>query len=271
MFFRFADPASVGKSLLDGNKDYLHNQARSERTCETRTSSGISRQLYRRTSASSLCSKIGIGGRTTRKYWVSTRANKTTRRINCDGKSSSKNSDKKDPWDGTKRAQGITSWRILSAKIERRSWNNTEAHFTKTINARANKFWIIQVNFKKWNQITVDCFTFPVNQQCHLTHAIRLDNRKTFLVINFQQLTPEIITKEFIFFSTPGSTGPTRYYRIFSTSYRHRDPLPGHEDLNQRHNSNADICRKAVDHELSTVDIPQNSMVGQQRQQISKL
>ena len=40
--FRFADQASVGKSLLDGNKDHLHNQARSERTCETRTSSGIS-------------------------------------------------------------------------------------------------------------------------------------------------------------------------------------------------------------------------------------
>ena len=47
--------------------------------------------------------------------------------------------------------------------------------------------------------------------------------------------------------------------------------FPGHEDLKQRHNSNADICRKAVDHELSTVDIPQNSMVGQERQQISKL
>ena len=28
--FRFADPANVGKSLLDGNKDHLLNQARSE-------------------------------------------------------------------------------------------------------------------------------------------------------------------------------------------------------------------------------------------------
>ena len=40
--FRFTDQASVGKSLLDGNKDQLLNQARSERFCETRTSSGIS-------------------------------------------------------------------------------------------------------------------------------------------------------------------------------------------------------------------------------------
>ena len=28
--FRFADPANVGKSLLDGKKDHLLNQARSE-------------------------------------------------------------------------------------------------------------------------------------------------------------------------------------------------------------------------------------------------
>ena len=28
--FRFADPANIGKSLLDGNKDHLLNQARSE-------------------------------------------------------------------------------------------------------------------------------------------------------------------------------------------------------------------------------------------------
>ena len=28
--FKFADPSSVGKSLLDGNKDHVHNQARSE-------------------------------------------------------------------------------------------------------------------------------------------------------------------------------------------------------------------------------------------------
>ena len=40
--FRFADLAKVGKPLLNGNKDHLLNQARSERTCETKTSSGIS-------------------------------------------------------------------------------------------------------------------------------------------------------------------------------------------------------------------------------------
>ena len=68
---------------------------------------------------------------------------------------------------------------------------------------KCKKRWIllmIQDNFKKWNRITVgDCLTFPVNQQrsqvlvlcwaatnaCHLTHGIRLDYRKTFLVINF--------------------------------------------------------------------------------------
>ena len=34
VFFRFADLAIVGKSLLDGNKDHLLNQTRSERTRE---------------------------------------------------------------------------------------------------------------------------------------------------------------------------------------------------------------------------------------------
>ena len=39
----------------------------------------------------------------------------------------------------------------------------------------------------------------------------------------------------------------------------------------KRHNTNAEICKKAVDHELIPVEIPQNPMVGQQRQQISEL
>ena len=38
------------------------------------------------------------------------------------------------------------------------------------------------------------------------------------------------------------------------------------------HNSNADICKKAVDHKFISssiaVEIPQNPMAGQQRQQI---
>ena len=89
-------------------------------------------QLYRRTSATSLCSKIGIGGRPSRIYWVSTRASKTTRRMNYNGKSSSKNSDKKYPWDGKKEESSrITSWRILSTKIERRSWNKYRSSLHK--------------------------------------------------------------------------------------------------------------------------------------------
>ena len=230
-FFRFADLAIVGKSLLDGNKDHLLNQTRSERTRETKTSRGISQELYRWTSATRLCSKIGIGGRPSRIYWVSTRASKTTRRMNYNGKSSSKNSDQEISMRWKKEESSrITSWRILSTKIERRSWNNTEAHFTNTINERANEFWIIQVNFKKWNQITVkDCFTFQVNKQCHLTHEIRLDNRKTFLVINFLQLTPEIITKEFIFFQhkviqdPPSTTGLFLFLQTTGTGTHFQD------------------------------------------------
>ena len=171
-----------------------------------------------------------------------------------------------------KQSSRVTSWRIFNTKIERRSCNNTGAHFTNTINARANEFWIIHVNFKKSNHITVeDCLTFPVNHQCHLTHEIRLDNRKTFLVIYFLLLTSEIITKEFTTFLHQVVQDPPSTTGLFLQATGTGTHFPGHEDLKQRHNSNADICRKAVDHELSTVDIPQNSMVGQQRQQISKL
>ena len=84
--FRFADPASDWKSSLDKNKDHLLYQARSERTCETKTSSGISWQLYRKTLESSLCSMIGIAGRTTRKYWISKRTISPARRIIDEGK-----------------------------------------------------------------------------------------------------------------------------------------------------------------------------------------
>ena len=47
------------------------------------------------------------------------------------------------------------------------------------------------------------------------------------------------------------------------------------EDLERGHNSNADICMKAVDRKfmssLFPVVVPQNSTIGQQRQQKSEL
>ena len=59
--FWFADSANVGTSLLERNKDSFA-QSSKVWTFEARTSSGISQQLYRWASATSLCSKIGIGG-----------------------------------------------------------------------------------------------------------------------------------------------------------------------------------------------------------------
>ena len=211
MFFRFADAASVGKSLLDGIKDHLLNQTRSERTCETRTSSGISQQLYRWTSARSLCSKIGIGERPWRKYWVSTRAFKTARRINYNGKSCSKNLEKKCLWDGKKnRAQELRVEEFSVHNLREGHETNTEAHFIKTINARANEFWIVQMNFKKRNQITVeDCFTFPVNRAIwHMKYVWTTGNvfGNYFSTVdspNHYQGIHHVFTL--------GSTGPTKY------------------------------------------------------------
>ena len=87
------------------------------------------------------------------------------------------------------------------------------------------------MNFKKWNQITVDCFTFPVNQQCHLTHETRLDNRKTFLVINFLQMTSEIHYEGIYHFSTSVSAGPTKNYSFFFQFLQSADTGTHYQDM----------------------------------------
>ena len=93
---------------------------------------------------------------------------------------------------------------------------------------------------------------------------------KRFWYSIFYIWLPKSITKEFTIFLHQVVQDPPSTARL-SACYRHRDSCPRTWRFKQRHNSNADICRKAVDNEFSTVDIPQNSMVGQQRQQISKL
>ena len=83
-------------------------------------------------------------------YWVSTTASKTTRRINFYGKSSSKNLDKKYPWNGkNNRAQELGVEEFSVQKLREGHETNAEAHFKKTINARANELWIIQMNFQE--------------------------------------------------------------------------------------------------------------------------
>ena len=126
-----------------------------------------------------------------------------------------------------KKAQKLLVGEFSVQKLREGHETNTEAHFTNTINEKAKEFWIIQVNFKKSNQITVkDCFTFPVKQQCHLTHAIRLDNRNTFVVIDFfYSWLPKSLERNSPFFLHLVIQDPPSTARLFAC-FRHRDSYP---------------------------------------------
>ena len=110
-------------------------------------------------------------------------------------------------------------------------------------------------NFKKWNQITVgDCLRFPVNQQrfqvivlcgaatnaCHLAHGMRLDHRKTFSGNQFSAFDSPQNHYQGIHHSTTPSAAGSVTERLVARG----------EDRNKGHHSNADICKKAVDHEF---------------------
>ena len=112
-----------------------------------------------------------------------------------------------------KRAQEGRVHEVSVQKIKRRSWDNTNRSLLSCRKCKNRLIlWMIQVNFKKWNQITVgDCLMFQVSMQwfqvlvpcwaatntCLLTDGIHQDYRKTFLVINFLRLLhPKIILKE---------------------------------------------------------------------------
>ena len=214
--FRFADPASDWISLLDGNKDYLHNQARSERTCETRTSSEISRQLYRRTSASSLCSKIGIGGRPSRIYWVSTRASKTTRRINFHGKSFRKTQIKNihEMEKNTKlnnyelKNSQYKNWEKVM-KQYRSSLHKYDKWRSKRILNYSGEFQEVESNYSEGlfyvsSQQAVPFDTWNTSGQQENVFGNQfstVDSRNHYQGIHL--------------FSTQSSTGPTKYYKFF--------------------------------------------------------
>ena len=143
--FQNADPSNLGRSLLEGNKDHLLNQARFELMKQEHQVG--SQWLYQWASATSLCSNIGTTRRTTRIYWISTRTSSSTRRTIL------KEEVLQDTQIRSMHEMGemeecprITSWRSLSAKIRRKPWNNTKAHFSVAGNARASKDWFMRIS-----------------------------------------------------------------------------------------------------------------------------
>ena len=61
---------------------------------------------------------------------------------------------------------GNTSWRSLSSKNERNSWDNSTAHFSVAENARTDEFyeWSGRIS-TSGIKLQCDCFTFPVSLQ----------------------------------------------------------------------------------------------------------
>ena len=142
--------------------------------------------------------------------------------------------------------------------------------------------WMIQENFKKWHRITVgDCFAFPVNQQwfqvlvpwwvatnaCHLTHGLHLDYWKTFLVIKILHLIrPEILLMEFIV--VRHQERQNQFHKQWRQgTFFTRDDKQDWDTIPM----STFARRVSTMSSFILVEIPQNSMVGQQRQQISGL
>ena len=103
-----------------------------------------------------------------------------------------------------------------------------------------------------------DCLTFPVDQQwfqvlvpcrastnaCHLIHGTHLNYRETLLATNFIHLIrPEILLKKFLI---------VRHRERQDQFHKRQGQGPLSPEMKNKigHTSNADICKKAVDHEF---------------------
>ena len=135
-------------------------------------------------------------------------------------------------------------------KIERKSWDITKAHFTNAGNARKDEFyewfrgisrsrvesqWEVVSRFQSTSSDSKFSFSAEPRQ---LTQGIRLNHRKTFLVIVFSSFDPS----------------QNHHQEIHQcrkpTSDWDRDLFRKRWRANWGHNSNADICKKTVDHEF---------------------
>ena len=199
--FKHADPSNLGRSLLEGNKDHLLSQARSE----------LVRQEHQVGSLNNCISELQQQAYAW--IWELQDAQHgffESRRKHVRRQEELSTKEKMLRDTQIRSMHEIGEMKRAQEKVERQSRDNSTAHFEDAGNARTDEFyeWMMQDNFKKWNQITVeDCRTFPVNLQwfqvlvpCSAaTIACLLTHGKTFSVINFLRLIhAEIIIKEFI-------------------------------------------------------------------------
>ena len=219
--------------------------------------------------------KIGIGGRSSRIYWILKRTMTLKRRIICERKNTWRNSDTKYTRDGrNEESSRITSRRLLCTKIERES-HETIQRLTSQMHEMQEQ--MNSGNFKKWNRITVgDCLPAAVPSSCSM---LSRDKRLPIGSWNTSGLQENVFCNQF---STVDSFR-NHYQRIHhSTTPGDTWSVPVHigtrtsvardEHLNRGTIPIPTFARRpSTMNSLFPVDIPQNSMVGQQRQQISEL
>ena len=140
--FKFADPSSLGRSRLESNKDHLLSQARSELMKQEHPVGSFNNyigELQQQVCAQRLELQDAQHG-----YIESRRKQVRLQEALSLKESSPRYSEPKYARNGrNEESSRTTSWRILSANIKRKSWDNTKAHFSIAGNARSDEFYTV--------------------------------------------------------------------------------------------------------------------------------
>ena len=120
--FRFSNPANFAKSLLDGNRDHLLTQARSELMKHEHQVGSLNTCSINELQQQTYAQRLEIGRRPSRICRISKRASPTARRVGHERERTSRHSDDKYARDGKhEESSRITSRRILGTKNERKT------------------------------------------------------------------------------------------------------------------------------------------------------
>ena len=232
-------------------------------------------KFYRWASATSLCSTIGIGGRPSRTHWISKRTISTTRRIICEGKSASRELRYGifNEIGEMKRARelrvddiSVQNWQkfLRQYKGLHHKWTICKSRWIPWMIRAISRSGIesqreIVLRSQQRFQVLVPCWA--ATNACLLTH----DN--VFLVINFLHLIhPKNHDQGIHHSAIPGATGSVPVHIGTGT------PVARDEDRIKGTIPTPTFARRpSTMTSLLPVEIPQNPMVVQQKQQISEL
>ena len=234
LFFKHADPSNLGRSLLEGIKDHLLSQARSE-LMRQEHQVGVLNNCISELQQQAYAQRIKLQD-AQHGHIESRRAQiPSTGRIIHEKEKVLRDTQVRSMHEigEMKRAQ---EQRVDEVSVQKlRENHETIQKLTSQLQEMQgckNKWilWMIRANLKKWNQITVgDCLAVPVSLQwfqvlvpcwaatnaCLLAHGIHRDYRKTFSVINYSTFDSPRDPPQGVH-----PCAPQRETRIRSTSHR---------------------------------------------------